>query len=293
MGQKIIIDTDIGDDIDDALAIVLALRSPELELTGITTVYGNVELRTKLTLKLLQVFNRADIPVATGIGHPLCEKNRLKPPVPCQCMILKPDEKLPSPAKEEAIDFIILKVLSNPKEITLVPIGALTNVASAISKEPRLKETLKEIVMMGGVVGEEKPEWNILCDPEAAEIVFKSGIPIKMIGLDVTMKCEMTEGELSKIEQDKKPQIKFLTQLIRLWQTSNNRRCPILHDPLALAAVIDPGFVKTEKKTIEVDTSPGPSRAVTFSVGGQPNADVAIQVDRDRFVSMFLDRITG
>lgn len=291
MVQKIIIDTDIGDDIDDALAIALALKSPELEVVGITTVYQNVEMRTKLTLKLLQVYNRTDITVATGIGRSLCQELRLKPPVPCQCMILKGNEKLPAPAEEEAIDFIISKVLANPDEITLVPIGALTNVASAISKEPRLKENLKEIVMMGGVIGEKRAEYNILCDPEAADIVFKSGVPIKMIGLDVTMKCMMTKDELAKIEKDRKPTSKFLSELIRLWQGDNRGTYPVLHDPLAVAVVIDPSFVKTEKKAIEVDIAPGPERGFTNISNGNLNADVALEVDRDRFVSLFLERI--
>lgn len=208
-------------------------------------------------------------------------------------MIFKGDEKLPPPAKEEAIDFIISKVLASPKEITLVPIGALTNIASAISKEPRLKENVKEIVMMGGFVGEQKPQWNILCDPEAADIVFKSEIPIKMIGLDVTLKCKLTEEELKRIEQDKRSQVKFLTELIHIWQTSQNARYPILHDPLAVAVVFDPSFVKTERKAIEVDISSGETRGFTRIISDEPNTNVALNVERDKFVSLFLDRIIG
>jgi len=290
MRQKIIIDTDIGDDIDDALAIALALKSPELEIAGITTVWGRVDLRTRLALKLLQVFNRPDIPVATGTGIALC--GRQDTHIPSQTQIVGPEEKLQPRAEQDAVDFIISMVKTHPKEILLLPIGALTNVASAISKEPHLKRDLKGIVLMGGVIGEKMAEYNISCDPEAADIVFSSGIPIKMIGLDVTMKCRLTGDELSRILKDKKTTGRFLSELIYIWQGGNPQAYPVLHDPLAVATVIDPAIVKTERKAIEVDIGSGAERGFTKVVSGEPNAEVAVEVERDRFVSMFLERIT-
>ena len=291
MAQKIIIDTDIGDDIDDALAIALALGSPELDLIGVTTVYGRVDLRTRLALKELQVFGRTDIPVATGIGKPLNRPEDTH--VPSQTEIVKQEEKLQPQAKQGAVDFIISAARADPKNVILAPIGALTNVAAAVSADPRLKDNLKSIVMMGGVAGEKIAEYNIACDPEAPGIVFRSGIPVTMIGLDVTMKCRMKKEEVEKIEKSKSPGAKLLAQLIHIWQGGNSENFPVLHDPLAIAVIFDPSLVKTEKMAIEVDTGSSPERGFTKPVSGRPNADVALEVNRDRFVKMFVERIVG
>lgn len=292
--RRIIIDTDIGDDIDDALAVALALNSPEIDVVGITTVFRNTTLRTKLAKKLLQVFDRPDISVVKGIEKPLIndwDRNL----IPQQVKAVK--EEISIDEEIKAVDFIIEKVMSAKEPVTIVTIGPLTNIATAIIKEPRLKDKT-QIYMMGGMYSQAFPEWNIYCDPESARVVFDSGIRITMIGLDVTLKCKLDKISLEKIFNFNSKRTNFLSELIKIWQEGNENRFPILHDPLAVATLIDPSLVKKENMHIKVETRGEFTRGVTVVTDtpyaerkGDSNVDVAVEVDSDRFIRFFLDRI--
>jgi len=292
--SRVIIDTDIGDDIDDALALALALNSPELDLVGITTVFRNTTLRAKLAKKLLEVFDRSDIPVFKGIEKPIVndwDRSLIPPQVEAVKEDIIVDEKT------NAVDFIIEKVMNSDEHITLITIGPLTNIATAIIKEPRLKDKT-EIYMMGGMYSQAFPEWNIYCDPEAARVLFDSGIHITMIGLDVTLKCKLDRNSLDKIYRFESKKTRFLTELIKIWQEGNGSRYPILHDPLAVASFIRCEFVRKENMHIKVETRGEFTRGVTVVTDSpygdrkrDSNVDVCIDVDSKGFIEFFLDRI--
>lgn len=288
--KDVIIDTDIGDDIDDAYALAFALNSPELNLRAVTTVFGNVDIRTKLALKVLKVFEREDIPVATGIGRPLLERSfraHAEEQIPRQAVVLEERERLPKPSPRHAIDLIASTVMENNGETTIVPIGALTNVATAIIKEPKLSKKAR-IVMMGGCISRPVVEYNIRCDPEAAKIVFESGIPITMVGLDVTMKCVLNREDVNKLRSAELATTKLLADMTDAWAGER----PVLHDPLAVAVSFNPDLVKTQPKLVRVETRGDFTRGLTVIYeSGKPNAQVCIDVDSNRFIKLFMNRI--
>lgn len=200
---KIIIDTDIGDDADDALAICLALKSEELEVMGITTVFRNTAARAQIAVRLLQLMGRTDIPVYAGIGHPLVAEADVET-VPIQ--LLAGMEELEYRKDMDGVEYLRRSLSASQGDITLVTIGPLTNVGVLLCKYPEVKGKIKEIVMMGGAYYMHYNEWNILCDPEAAHIVYSSGVPIRAIGLDVTTRCQVND------------------QLVTMFRNSKNRK---------------------------------------------------------------------
>ena len=288
IAKDIIIDTDIGDDIDDALAIAYALCSEELNVRAITTVFGNVQTRTRLALKLLKVYHRTDIPVATGLGKPLLGKQTDR--VPNQATVLSSGEALPQPSTQGAVDLIVSTVMASEQEITIIPIGALTNIAAALIKEPRLVKKAR-FVIMGGVASEQKAEYNIACDPEAARIVFDSGARITMVGLDVTMKCRLTGEDVLLLRDHGSDTTDLLYRMIEAWQ-GGRAQYPILHDPLAVAVAFDPSLVETVSRTVHVEVRGEFSRGFTvISDRGPRGVEVCLDVDAPRFVASFMERI--
>jgi purine nucleosidase len=289
--------------------VVLALKSPEIDLIGITTVYKNTKLRAQLALKLAGMYGRSDISVAAGSGMPFVNKADCSS-IPCQMEAV--EEQLRGNCSLEAADFIIDKVKNN-EDITIVTIGTLTNVANAIAKEPVVMKRAR-LVIMGGIISNPFPEGNINTDPEAAKIVFESGIPITMVGLDVTLKCSLDSKQVKSIEGACDNRIQFLSKLISLWKSKylapilkswgmvideNNYETNIpLHDPMAVGFLIDESFFKTKKAKILIETKGEYTRGVTVDsinvFNGQPNgynADVCIDVDAERFVELFMKRI--
>lgn len=299
--QKIIIDTDIGDDIDDAFALALAVHSPELELIGITTVFRNSEIRAKIAKALLTSYGRGDIPVYAGIDIPLLqgfsdrdndtfdEKGRL---IPCQYDCDTMGNFIPE--AEWGPDFIIRSILENPGQITLIPIGPLTNVAAAIRKCPEIVYKIKKIVLMGGAFHEDFPEWNILCDPEAAHIVFTSGAEIYAVGLDVTMKCRLNMEQVRQFEALGSEGSVILSGMMKNWFAHYRFECPVLHDPLTVGCVINPSFVKFRKQEIFVDLYEG-ERGKT-RIADEPEKSgsgiwIAEDVEAERYLSFFQHRV--
>lgn len=283
---RLIIDTDIGDDIDDALAIALALNSSELELIGITTVFRNVRERTRLAITELKVYNNVDIPVHMGMGHPLINDVD-EDVIPCQCAAA--DDSIEVFDDKNAVDFIIDTCMTSTDPITLVPIGPLTNIGTALRIEPKLAHKVK-IVLMGGYIGKPQPEWNIMCDPEAAHIVMSSGADITMVGLDVTTKCQMTLKQLEAFEQSSRAEVKFLFELIKLWDKAFNFHTPVLHDPLAVAVALDPSLVTVQPMDIGIELGGIYTRGMTVPREGT-FVKVAVDVDVERFMELFMTRV--
>jgi len=293
--RDILIDTDIGDDIDDAYALALALKSPELSLRAVTTVFGNVKIRTKLALKLLKTFGREDIPVAEGIGKPFLEKtfrSQAAWEVPNQAAVLAKDEPLQRPSEKHAVDLIISTVMNARKEVTIVPIGALTNIAAAIIQEPRIVDKAN-LVVMGGYASKPLSEHNIRCDPEAAKMVFESGIKTIMVGLDVTLRCALTEENVKTLKNRGLATTSLLADMTEAWRkVVGKNQWPILHDPLAVAVCFDPTLVKTQSKLVYVETRGEFTRGFTVASDSEnSNVQVCVDVDSKRFIKVFMDRV--
>jgi len=309
--RKVIIDTDPG--IDDAMAILLALKSPELKVEAITTVSGNVhvDLGTENALRILEIAEAGHIPVAKGMTSPLTRKLETAEHIHGTGGLgdaVLPPPKL-RPHKLHAIDMIIEKVKASPGEITLVPIGPLTNVATAFLMEPGIIKQIKEIILMGGAFAVTSygcgnasavAEFNIYVDPEAAKIVFNSGLPITAVGLDVTMDpgaC-LREEHMERLCSANTPASNLIVQMIA--KRIRKQEVRALHDPLAIATTIDKGFVITKKYYVDVETSGEITRGQTVTdrrihrLGqvSKPNVDVCCGVHGEKFVEFFIRRIT-
>jgi inosine-uridine nucleoside N-ribohydrolase len=262
---RVIIDTDPG--VDDALALLLAMRSPELKIEGITPVAGNVPLDLTLpnALRMVEIAGRTDIPVAAGARVPLVRRlvtaayahgeNGLGGAV-------FPEPKT-KPVAEPAAEFIRSIVRKYPGEVTLIPIGPLTNIATALSLDSELAGMVKGIVLMGGSLsgGNITPaaEFNIYVDPEAARIVFQSGIPITMVGLDATRKTSLTEDHVRTLEGAQNPVSQAAAKIGRNAINHNREQGflvgPNMHDSLAVAAFLDPSILKFKDYYVDVETT--------------------------------------
>ena len=310
--SKIIIDTDPG--VDDAMAIYLALRSPELDLIGLTTIFGNVhtDLATINALRLLEIAGRSDIPVAHGANAPLTrayagpvafihgddgQGNVHLPPASTRAV------------SQSAAEFIVEQILNAPGEITLVPIGPLTNLARALQLEPRIAGLVREVVLMGGnsfVAGNVTPaaEANIHNDPEAADIVFGAGWPVTMVGLDVTHQAIMNGSHLRTLGVARNRLAQHLARITPFYQRftldSSGLDGFYLHDSAAVAYVIDPGLFETQSWPVRVETqgigvgktwpSTNPRRTHP-DWAGRPKVNVCTSVDANRLVNLVLQRL--
>jgi inosine-uridine nucleoside N-ribohydrolase len=282
----ILFDTDIGDDIDDALALALALQSPELDVRGVTTVIDDVELRTRLAWKELGLYGRRDIPLGTGTSEPLLDPVRNNKSRQYE-VLTDADE---SPARRYGVALIVQTLMASPGRITLVPVGPLTNIALALKVEPRIKQKIERIVLMGGAFFPPRAEYNILRDRVAAEIVFRSGVPITAVGLDVTMKCKLEGKDLERLRAAKNPASQFVVRLIELWQNGQPGVYPTLHDPLAMATALRPSLIETQAGDVQVETaSPLTFGTTVFTPADKMTRTPTTQVARDVNVRAFLD----
>lgn len=294
----IIFDTDIGDDVDDALALALALQSPELDVKAITTVIDRAALRSRLAWKELGVFGRRDIPVGTGADEPLLDP--VRGGRHAQFDVLTGEDVVPGPPLR-AVDLIIRTLLDSPRKITIVPVGALTNIAIALKTEPRIKDKIERIVLMGGAYYTQQPEYNIYRDRIASEIVFRSGVPITGVGLDVTTRCKLKAEDIERLKAAGHPSSAFLMRLIDLWRENPVNRYPTLHDPLAVAVAMKPSLVETQLGRVQVETASPMLYGLTLFTPAErlpkdapaPNTAVARNVDVERFVKLFMDRVSA
>ncbi len=252
--HTILLDTDIGDDIDDALALALALNSPEIDLIGVTTVFGDTLKRAQLAQHVLHVFGRNDIPLAVGAGKPL--QQRHPPSGVAQAEIL--GDYSPNSGSFSTFsgpELIVQQALEHAGQLTLVCIGPLTNVALALLIEPRIALAIRNIVLMGGTSGVPLPEWNVRSDVEAAHMVLHAGIPITLVGLNVTTRCQLRKRDIERLHTTMTPQAQLLHQLITIWQQHRPRwhpNRPYLHDPLTIAALCLPELLYWQAMPVQV-----------------------------------------
>ncbi|MEM4454748.1 MAG: nucleoside hydrolase [Thermofilaceae archaeon] len=287
MPLRAVIDTDIGDDIDDAFALALACLSPELEVVAVTTVYGQVHSRAQLAARLLGALGRDDIPVAAGSPNPLVGKGPATEPVYLEG--LKGVEgRSASIAPLHAVD-LLEKLVSAGEVDVLITIGPLTNAALLLLKRPDLASRVK-LVSMAGAYTMNLAEYNVRCDPEAAAIVFSAGCEKVLVGLDVTLRCQMTQDMLRSLEKGGEEYMRVLSSYTRVWM-AKSRHLPILHDPLAVAVAYAPHLVKLEPARVEVELAGRFTRGYTVVAGGEPNALFCRDVDAPRFLQLFAERV--
>ncbi len=288
----VIVDTDIGDDIDDALALALVLNSPEIELKGVTTVFGNTQQRARLAAHLLNIYGRNDIPVSVGVGTPLLQRHQ--PSGVPQAAIINRSEVFPAISSLSAPELIIQTALAHSGQLTLLCIGPLTNVATALLLEPRSFMAIRRIVVMGGTSGMPFPEWNIRSDAKAAQIVLGAGIPITLLGWNITTRCQMGAADREQLRASKIPQVQLLNTLLQVWQRHRPRwhpELPYLHDPLAVMALCKPEFLLFEEMTARVLTQ-GPLRGymVPRTMDG-PLVHAAIDIEVEQARAWIMQRL--
>jgi pyrimidine-specific ribonucleoside hydrolase len=305
--MKILIDCDPGH--DDMMAIMLACaHHPELELLGITTVAGNQTgdktwLNARKTLTLIE---RTGIPVARGADRPLLRELTVAPEIHGVSGLDGAD--LPEPATEglpvHAVDFMLDALRASPDPVTLVPTGPLTNVALALLKEPAIVSSIQRIVLMGGALNDSNitpaAEFNIYVVPEAARIVFGCGAPITMVGLDVTNKALLTFAEIAEMGRWNGKVSRVVAPLLQFFAQANREFFGFdgapLHDALAVAHLLRPEVIRTKFLNVRIETAGELTRGRTVAdlygvTGRKPNAEVALEVDRESFRDMIFEAI--
>lgn len=288
--QLVILDTDIGDDIDDAFALGLALRSPELKMLGITTTFGDTELRARLVDRYLAAVGRSDIPVAAGVATP--HTNVF---TQAAYALREPDHD-----HADGVEFLLSQIRRYPGQITLIGIGPLTNVEAAIKRDPETFRKLKRVVIMGGSVyrgydtkdgvnRQPDAEWNIKCDPAGAKALLASGVPVFMMPLDSTQ-IHLEPADREAIFANGSALTDQLTLLYHQWMAGSEGHwtTPTLFDPVAVTYTIRPDLCPAKAMRIEVD-----DQGFTRPAEGAANASVCLQSDEKGFLELLRGRLTG
>ena len=286
MPEKIIIDTDIGDDIDDAFAVALALRSPELQILGVSTTFGDTETRARLLDRLLGEVGRSEIPVAVGTSTTDSNFTQRR---------YADGGHFARASHPRAVDFILDQIRSHPGEVTLVAIGPLVNVGALLDKDAQTFRRLRRVVLMGGSVergygdlGYTTPhgpdaEWNIKNDIPAGQKLFTSGVPIFMMPLDSTQ-LKLDEVKRAAIFQAGTPITDALTLLYHEW----GQETPTLFDPMTITFILDPQLCPVKPMHIIVD-----EKGFTRAEAGTPNAQVCMNSNPDAFFHFYIPRVIG
>ncbi len=289
--QAVILDTDIGTDVDDVVALGLLLRSPSIDLRAVTTVYVDAVLRARMVEAVLAVAGRPDVPVGRGADRPLLDRDPLYWEGHEGEGLLR-DEERDGQVWPRAVDLLIETVLARPGEVTVLAVAPLTNIALALLREPRFATAVHRIVIMGGIVQRRfdqlaapYAEHNIRCDPEAAQIVLASGAPITLVPLDVTTRVRIRRDALPRIAAADALGALVADQLGR-YMARKGRDWTHPHDPLAASAAIQPDLLRTTPMRVDVETRGEFTRGQTAATvptttDGRPLVDVALELTGD------------
>ncbi|WP_241721558.1 pyrimidine-specific ribonucleoside hydrolase RihA [Raoultella sp. HC6] len=307
MALPIILDCDPGH--DDAIAIVLALASPELDVKAIASSAGNQtpEKTLRNVLRMLTLLQRQDIPVAGGARKPLMRELIIADNVHGESGLDGPALPEPdfAPQNCTAVELMAKTLRESPQPVTIVATGPQTNVALLLNGHPELHNKIARIVMMGGamVLGNWQPaaEFNIYVDPEAAEIVFQSGIPVVMAGLDVTHKAQIHDMDIERFRQVGNPVATIVAELLDFFMAYHKDAkwgftgAP-LHDPCTIAWLLKPELFTCAERWVGVETQGKYTQGMTvvdyyFLTGKQPNTTVLLDVDREGFVDLLAERL--
>jgi purine nucleosidase len=314
MTHRIVLDTDMGTDVDDALCLALALASPEIELVAVTHVSRDTRLRAAITRRLLELAGRPEIPVHPGCIKPLEGGEAFAWFGHEAKGIVEPEEVVDaSISKEDSVDALIRLFRSDP-ELELVAVGPLTNIAAALRRQPTLAKSISRLTIMGGHIRSITYgghvfhygiDYNLSSDPAASEIVLKAGIPTRLVTADVTLQVWMSEGDLQRLEGTGHPFHAALVRAIRHWNPIMNKifshlgarmdadNVAFLHDPLALACVYDESFCTFQDLYIEATRLNGIFRSLEHR-NPTPDAHVmrcALSVASSRFQTHFMSRL--
>lgn len=285
--DKIILDTDIGDDIDDAFALGLLLSSPEADLLGVTTAYGNTHLRARLTKRYLCGLGRCDLPVSAG---PEAATNSVF--TQARYAQRYPDQKWP-----DAISFILGEIEKYPNQITLISIAPYSNIGALIDRDPAAFRKLKRVVIMGGSIQRgygdlgylpnrgPDAEYNVRMDIAASKKLFTSGVPLYVMPLDSTQ-LKLDEVKRDVLFSYDTPLTDTLTLLYEQWAGSTQNPTPTLYDPMAVAYALNPDLCPTTPMHIVVD-----DKGYTRVEKGAPNANVCLESSPDKFFDFYLHRV--
>ena len=287
--QKVIIDTDIGDDIDDAYALTLALHSPEFEILGVTTAWGNTALRAKLAARLLAADGAGKIPVEAGV--PTHGKSDFSQRAWAAAG--------PAPAHGNAVDFLLAQAKRHPHQITLIAIGPLTNIGAAIDRDPATFRLFNRVVLMGGSIRcgygnpratpppPPEPEYNIAMDPGAARKLLASGVPVFMMPLDSTQ-WKLDDSKFAQIAARSTPSTDALLVLTTEWRLATHQHIPTLYDDMAVTYALRPDICPTTPLRLQVD-----DKGFTRVVEGQVNAHACLKGNGDAFFELMLPRLSA
>jgi inosine-uridine nucleoside N-ribohydrolase len=285
----ILLDTDIGSDIDDAFALALILASPELDLRGVTTVGAEPQTRARIVCRLLSAAGRREIPVASGENPQPVEEIEKQ-----GRYVQSPDgpgDRAVKPVKESAVEVLYQQLKARSGELTIVAIGPLTNIARLFREHPDCKPWVKRLVLMGGSVrvgykgqAPPEPEWNIKCDIPAAKAVFASGVPLVIAPLDATTTLQLKEPLRRRLFDARTKLTEPLHQLYKLWEQPT----PTLYDPVAVTLCFDERFCTMEELRLAVD-----DKGMTVAVEGKANARVAMTIRGDEFLAWYVDRVAS
>jgi purine nucleosidase len=305
--KRVILDTDPG--IDDALAILLALASPEIHLEAVTVTAGNCSLEQGVVnaLAVLELAGASDTPVAAGVPVPLVKPVLAAPETHGDMGLGYAHLPAPrrTPVDQHAVDLIIERIMAAPKEITLVAVAPLTNIAMAIRREPRVVEAVREVIIMGGALrhqGNTTPlaEFNTYVDPHAAYIVYHSGMPITLTPLDVTYQCLLQPEDVNRLLATASPIAHFIADATRFYMEFHDSYQSIqgcaINDPLALALAFAPDLVETREYHVTVDiySEMGLGNTVADFYNAwrrPPNVRAALDVHARRFMDLFVERM--
>src|ERR671912_1442776 len=299
--KPVILDVDPGH--DDAVALMLACSHPDLDLLAVTTVAGNVPLEktTRNTLRVLSLIGCTDVPVGVGASGPLKRPLHTAEDIHGKSGLDGPEE-IPEtgfgPDERGAVELISDTLRASPEPVTLVPVGPLTNIALMLRRHPDLKDSIARVSLMGGSIGlgntTPAAEFNIYVDPEAASEVFESGLPITMSGLDVTHRAGVGPEERELLRATGRVGgvvAGFLNYFAANYENTFGFDDPPLHDPVAVAAVLEPGLLKTRPMRVDVECESDLTRGETvcdfYGVTGRaPNAEVGVDLDHRGFFDL-------
>ncbi len=305
---KILIDTDPGDDIDDAFALLLAAKSPELDVVGVTTVFRNTAARARMTRCLLRSADRGDISIRAGIDTPFIQT--IKDVMPPELLVKETldrsgkyrlpqyDDSMDAEPvdRENAVDFIIRMAHEHAGELTLVLIGPFTNAAMAVRKDPTIVSCIKEVRVIGGYYWKDIAEWNVACDPEAAHIVFTADWPVYAVGIDVTMQCALNTEDVVEFRSLQGEAQSLVADMMKKWFSYYQFNAPVMHDPLVIGTILCSEFVSFSDENVRVGLA-GNERGKTIL---EPEATdrtarlfVSRSVDAAAFLKLFKERVFG
>lgn len=292
---NILIDTDIGDDVDDSLAIALAAAlSPQLHIAGVTTVFRQVDKRAQLVRRLLAVAGLEDVPVYEGEALPLNGEGEAPQP-PCQWRPEYGEGYTPAPLP--AADYII-KALEEEPELVILAIGPATNLAAAARKQPGVLQGRK-VYMMGGAFDSAFPEWNFFCDPEAVDVLLSAGASITFFGIELTSKCRFEERELALMRKSMAPLVQLLCQMMDDWKALTGYDI-FLHDVVPVCALVHPEWFRFSPRWIEVETAGSKTRGTALCIPDyfdnrplKTNAEIASMEHPEQVKELFFEHVVN